>query len=423
MWHKTGIGLRASAWFVLACLWGGATATSGRADDEGLTKVRQRLASGEPTTIVCLGDSVTGTYYHTGGRRAYTDMLGLAIQQVHPAAKLTMVNAGISGNTTRNGLDRFDADVLAKKPHLVTIMFGLNDMVRTPIADFRKNLRELIDRARQGGAEVLLCTPNGVIDSSGRPVTKLIEYCEAIRETAREAHVPTADCYAAYEAFKARDPRGWRLLLSDAIHPNMDGHKLLATEIGRTITGKAANLDDVGPPADPLRHSRAKLARDKKLKIVAMTPYDEALKQAVGKIAPDAAVEVVAWPATGKTLTEIVEFGRQVRSLKPDLVWVATPAAATAQAGAPDGDGAIGGYSAILNASLSFGLQEWDVVASSPNVTRAATDDAERRQHEFARRLVRAQDLTLVERPAGDERTAEAIVIEWLTRALAEPAR
>ena len=45
-------------------------------------------------TIVCLGDSVTGVYYHTGGRRAYPEMLEVAIKQVIPKAKMNVTEGG-----------------------------------------------------------------------------------------------------------------------------------------------------------------------------------------------------------------------------------------------------------------------------------------------------------------------------------------
>jgi len=53
-------------------------------------------AGQEPVRIVCFGDSVTGVYYHTGGRRAWTDMLGIALGKAYPKAKVEMFNAGIS---------------------------------------------------------------------------------------------------------------------------------------------------------------------------------------------------------------------------------------------------------------------------------------------------------------------------------------
>ncbi len=41
-----------------------------------LKSQRDALKEGKPVRVVCFGDSVTGVYYHTGSRRAYTDMLG-----------------------------------------------------------------------------------------------------------------------------------------------------------------------------------------------------------------------------------------------------------------------------------------------------------------------------------------------------------
>jgi lysophospholipase L1-like esterase len=110
--------------------------------DSGSAQNRATPRGGkEPVRIVCIGDSITGVYYHSGGLRAYPEMLQIALQKIHPQAQLTVRNAGISGDTTTGGLKRLDRDVLAHKPHLVTVMFGMNDLVRTPVADFQNNLR------------------------------------------------------------------------------------------------------------------------------------------------------------------------------------------------------------------------------------------------------------------------------------------
>ncbi len=137
-------------------------------------KTAQLLAAGkEPVRIVCIGDSITGVYYHSGGLRAYPEMLQIALQKIHPQAQVTVRNAGISGDTTTGGLKRLERDVLAHKPHLVTIMFGMNDLVRTPVADFQNNLREIIRRCRALDAEVVLCTQNSIVESPQRPGAKL----------------------------------------------------------------------------------------------------------------------------------------------------------------------------------------------------------------------------------------------------------
>ena len=69
---------------------------------------REKLLTGGNVRVVCFGDSVTGVYYHTGSRRAYTDMLGVALSRIGPQSDVQMINAGISGNTTADGLARID---------------------------------------------------------------------------------------------------------------------------------------------------------------------------------------------------------------------------------------------------------------------------------------------------------------------------
>jgi lysophospholipase L1-like esterase len=388
--------------------------TATRAEDPALPKTHAWLAAGLEVKIVCLGNSVTGLYYHTGGRRAYTDMIAFAIRGVFPDAKLEMINAGISGNSTRDALERLQRDVLAHRPHLVTVMFGLNDMVRVPLADFRTNLATIINKCRGIGAEVLLCTPNGVIDTKGRPVTKLVEYCGAIRAVGRSESVPVCDCYAAYAAVEARDRKAWRLLLSDEIHPNMDGHKLIAETIGQSITGKAVSLRDVGPPQPAIPHTLSLIAAGKPVRALAMPPYDRVLEAALKKVAPEARLEITPWPTAGRTLPQIEAAAKEVRGKKMDLVLVAVPTSATADST----EQAIRSYTWVLNWSLSFGKQEWDVVGIAPSVASAKLTDAGKEQDQLACRLIRAQDLSLIERRPGDDASPEHILTDWLRHQL-----
>ncbi len=157
------------------------------AAETSIDDVRQRLTTGQPTRIVCFGDSITGAYYHTGGERAWCEMLGLALQKANPRANIEMVNAGISGHTTVNALARIESDVLAKQPHLVVVMFGMNDVTRVPLGQFRENTRTISRRSLDGGAAVVLCTPNSVYDNPDRPNNRLAEYSQAVRELAAVA--------------------------------------------------------------------------------------------------------------------------------------------------------------------------------------------------------------------------------------------
>ena len=369
----------------------------------------------EPRTIVCLGDSVTGVYYHTGGRRAYPEMLQLALNQLHPNAAHTVVNAGISGHATQNGLDRLEQDVLSKKPDLVTISFGLNDVVRTPPDTFRSNLEQLVRRCRERKSHVLLCTPNAVIETSGRPVEKVAAYCEIIRTVGREMSVPVCDQFQAGNRLKQRAPWAWRLTMSDEIHPNMDGHKRMAEELCRSLTGQTISLDPIEPPRPSLPHTRALLKQKRSVRVLAMSPCDNWIGAALKGIQSDATVEVTTWSVTDKSMVTLEKEANQlVRSMKPDLVVLAVPSDASAESD----EQFVRSYSWIMNWSLSFGFQEWDCVVVHPSVIDPKTKDDHR--DGLCRRLVRAQDLDMIDRGANHNASSSELFSDWFVRRLNE---
>ncbi len=366
-------------------------------------------SGGEPVTIVCFGDSVTGLYYHTGGRRAYTDLLQLAIQRVYPSAEVTTFNAGISGNTTRDGLTRIDADVLAKKPSVVTVMFGLNDITRVTINDYRANLLTIVEKIRGAGAEVVLCTPNSVITTASRPTEKLEQYCDVVREIAREHSVTLCDCYAAYQHLRRQDAQAWRLLMSDEIHPNCNGHKRIAEQIAETISGQEVSLTDVVPLRPAIPHTFAKLRERKSVKVLAMPPFDESIKASIQEIAPEVPIDVIPWSVDGMSLSELEQDAKtRVRQLRPDLVIISPPRDAMTITW----EEFVKSYAWIMNWSLSFGRQEWDIVVVHPTVSEP--QDVPGQFDDLIRQLVNAQDLTLIDRPNGVTDDAAAVVARWL---------
>ena len=322
------------------------------------------------TTIVCLGDSVTGVYYHTGGHRAYPEMLELALRRIHPDAPIRVINAGISGHTTTDGLARLEQDVLQHHPTLVTISFGLNDMTRVPPEQFRSNLEQLIDRCRAAQSLVVLCTPNAVINTDGRPISRLREYCDIMRDVGRMKTVAVCDQYAAGERLRSRAPWTWRLTMSDEIHPNMDGHKRMAEELCRTISGSEISLDAIEPPPALIR-TQAQLAAGNPIKVLAMEPVAAKIQSAIHQQDPNAKVEVTTWPVAGKSLAQLEQEAKDlVRAMKPDLVVLNIPASAAAESD----EQRVHAISWIMNWSLSFGHQEWDCIVVHPSVSDPDSD-------------------------------------------------
>jgi len=378
------------------------------------SRIRQRMTSSRrPIRVVCFGDSVTGVYYHTGSQRAYTAMLELALERALPGTRVDATNAGISGHTTADGLARIDKDVLAHKPDIVTVMFGLNDMVRVSLADYRKNLVTIVTRCRAIGAEVVLATPNNVIETPRRPSRKLVEYCDVVREVSRELKVPLCDSFRGFDAARHHDRADWRLLMSDQIHPNMDGHRLIATQLARTITGRGVDLSSVHPTQPAISRTLSLLKAGKPIRVLAMPPYDKSIVAVLKTLKPEARVEVTRWETEGLSLQQIEQdAARRVRPMKPDLVLIAVPRTAAADSR----EDFIHSYSWIMNHSLSFSHRQWDCVVIHPSVAAVAAvaDVAEARQDALVRRLVRAQDLHLVDRPKDSRAGPTEILQEWL---------
>ncbi|MFC1596523.1 SGNH/GDSL hydrolase family protein [Planctomycetota bacterium] len=395
---------------ILACLM---LVQSGYAETQATSRldhVTTLLENGETAVpIVCFGDSITGVYYHTGGRRAWCDMLGIALGKVYPKAKIEMINAGISGNTTPQGLARMERDVLARRPRLVVVMYGMNDVVRTEPEAFRANLRQIVQRCRASGAAVVLSTPNSVYANAPRPMARLEEFARIVRDVAEELSVRLADCFSAYEELRKEDVTEWRLLMSETIHPGMNGHKKFAEVMAQAISGREVSLADEGPPADALRFTFQRLGAKQPLDVVAMPPYDRIVPEALRTLFPEAEIRVTVWPVEGQSLSAIEEWGKGVRRRKPHLVVVAVPG----DRGADDEEAFLRSYNWVLNWSVDFGQAHWDLVPILPSVAGELTDE-ERGREALVRRITMGIDTRWIERQPGDERSPAEIVADWI---------
>lgn len=381
------------------------------------------LVSGcQSLKVVCLGDSVTGVYYHTGGHRAWPELLQLALQQALPDCDISVINAGISGNTVTDGLARLERDVLQHQPQIVTISFGLNDLARSGAQSFQQGLAELVRRIRAAGAQPVLCTPNAVIDTAGRPEQKLQEFCQLIKTVATEQQAAFCDVQQAGLRLRDRAPVAWRLTMSDAIHPNLDGHRLLAETVCQRLTGVQVSLADLRPQSGLPRVQRV-LSEGGRLKILAMQPIVAPLQRALEQLGLTDRCEVTVWPtvveqagaAVQRSLPDLeAEAQRLVRPLRPDLVLLTFPEHRPELAD----EQLIHSVSWVMNWSLDFGRSSWDCLVVHPQLLNDQVADGE--WSRLLRQLVNAQDLQLLDRPAGVAGTADQLLLDQL-RPLLQP--
>jgi len=103
--------------------------------------------------IVCFGDSLTAGYGVEAGK-SYPDFLQADLDA--KGYQYRVVNQGVSGNTTKDGVQRLD-DIVELKPEVVVVEFCGNDGLRgVPISDSRKNLDHIVNELRASGAKIVI---------------------------------------------------------------------------------------------------------------------------------------------------------------------------------------------------------------------------------------------------------------------------
>jgi acyl-CoA thioesterase-1 len=109
------------------------------------------LASG---TILVMGDSLSAAY-GIDKQRGWVALLQQRLQQ--QSFGYQVVNASISGDTTRGGLSRLPAALQRESPTVLVLALGANDGLRGfPPERIHHNLRIMIEKARHAGVSVLL---------------------------------------------------------------------------------------------------------------------------------------------------------------------------------------------------------------------------------------------------------------------------
>ena len=212
------------------------------------------LADDETRTLVAFGDSTTAT---RGELRVFANLLQDELPE--RGLPVRVVNAGVGGNNTNHARARFEKDVLAHKPDVVVVQFGINDAAvdlwkdppaKTPrvnIETYVENLRYILQTLKSRDTNVVLLTPNPLRwtpklrELYGKPPYRtadkdgfnvlLRQYAEKVRDLARTEKVPLVDVYKDFDAFGKKDGQSVNDLLLDGMHPNELGHRRIAEQL------------------------------------------------------------------------------------------------------------------------------------------------------------------------------------------------
>jgi len=117
------------------------------------TQSTSRAATDQRPVIVCFGDSLTAGYGTDPGQ-AYPDYLQKLLDTDGHAYRV--INAGVSGNTTKDGRERV-AHIIVLHPEIVVLEFGGNDGLRgLPIEATQANMAAMVAELKQAGIKVAL---------------------------------------------------------------------------------------------------------------------------------------------------------------------------------------------------------------------------------------------------------------------------
>ena len=200
------------------------------------------LAKGE--VIAFFGDSITQGGARPGG---YCRLVAEAIEKQRAELGVKVVYAGISGHKVPDLQGRLDRDVLSKKPTVVFIYIGINDVWHstrgrgTSQDRFDAGLRDLIKKITESGAKVVLCTPSTIgekTDGSNKLDSMLEEYATISRKVAADTGTTLCDLRKAFlDHLKEHNPKNKErgILTGDGVHLNEAGNEFVAAQAAQAI--------------------------------------------------------------------------------------------------------------------------------------------------------------------------------------------
>ncbi|HXC62888.1 MAG TPA: arylesterase [bacterium] len=194
-----------------------------------------------PKALLCLGDSLTAAY-QLDEAQGWPALLDQRLQKDLPGWKV--VNAGASGDTSGEALRRLDW-LLRSHPRAAFVCLGANDGLRgLPLAVLDRDLTKIVRRLKASGASVYLA-------GMDLPTNFGADY--------------RRDFKALYPALAAREGVDLmpfllqgvagqpELNLSDGLHPNAAGQRLVAASVEAFLLGRLRPLGALGKHAEPAK--------------------------------------------------------------------------------------------------------------------------------------------------------------------------
>ncbi len=190
--------------------------------------------------VVFLGDSITQAGARPNG---YVSIFRNAVEKHHADLGVEVIGAGISGHKVPDLQKRLKRDVLDKKPTLVVIYIGINDVWHsqsgrgTSKEDYESGLVDIIGQIQAVDAKVVLCTPSVIgekHDGSNKLDKMLEEYSAISRSVAKKTNASLLDLRKQFVDYLKKnnpDNKDKNVLTTDGVHLNQKGNNFVAHQM------------------------------------------------------------------------------------------------------------------------------------------------------------------------------------------------
>jgi len=201
----------------------------------------------KPVKVIFFGDSITRAGVNPGG---YITLMQETVRE-YTNPKYELIGAGIGGNKVYDLFLRFEEDVMSKKPDIVVIYIGVNDVwhkqtsqTGTDLNKFTAFYIAMITKLQSAGIKVIVCTPAVIgerIDFSNSLDGDLNQYSNTIRELAAKYNCGLIDLRKAFLDYNLNnnpENKESGILTTDRVHLNPAGNKLVADLMLKALSEK-----------------------------------------------------------------------------------------------------------------------------------------------------------------------------------------
>ena len=219
-------------------------------DQQEFTPNGNSLKIQDKDTVVFLGASVTdcgrnpsgeGSFSSNPYGNGYVNMFISAFRVDHPDWNVRFINKGISGNRSRDMLERLKTDVLEYKPDVVTILAGINDVWRffdepamntgVGIEEYEQNLYSMVSQILNTAKKCLIMAPYIIDSNKSEPMRDMMDkYGEICKKISEKLNVQFFDTQKIFDDLMKRGISSYEFS-GDRIHPTQVGHMAITGEL------------------------------------------------------------------------------------------------------------------------------------------------------------------------------------------------